>query len=53
MERADPGRQSPPDLVQGHGWDLSDLPHRRVAPVQRAHQLHREPMSAAGKERGS
>lgn len=31
----------------------SDLPHRRVAPVQSVHQLHREPMPAVGKERGS
>lgn len=30
----------------------SDLPHRRVAPAQSVHQLHREPMSAVGKERG-
>lgn len=31
----------------------SDLPHRRVAPVQSVHQLRRDPMSAVGKERAS
>lgn len=31
----------------------SDLPHRRVVPVQSVHQLHREPISAVGKEKGS
>lgn len=53
MECAYPGRQGPQTGTRTWVGFGSDLPHRRVAPAQSIHQLHREPMSAVGKEKGS
>lgn len=39
----------PKDMDRAH----SDLPHRRAAPAQSAHQLHRDPIPAAGRDGGS
>lgn len=36
-----------PRYGQGHGRG-SDLPHRRAALAQNTHQLHRDPIPAAG-----
>jgi hypothetical protein len=54
MKDADPGRSvshgpRPQDVDEVQ----SDLPHRRVAPAQSAQQLHRDPISAAGRDGGS
>lgn len=47
-ERCRPRQASFPDTDKDMAGAHSDLPHRRAALAQNAHQLHRDPIPAAG-----